>query len=295
MTNTIIIAEIGINYATGSDKSNFLSNAKELIYQAKLSGAEYVKFQKRDPQVCVPLAERSKPKSTPWSGQSTYLQYKLDIEFTKAEFDEIDDYCDEIGIKWFCSVWDKPSVDFMQRYYSKLPNGKSGVMLKIPSALISDTDLVKYAADNSDFLLISTGMSTQNEIDTAIQTGEPDVVFHTNSTYPSPTEDLNLDYITYLDHCNRGGDYPKRFDIGYSGHELGIATTFAARAKGATYIERHFTLDTQLWGSDQASSLTPSIFAELCKGIKEIDSAIGGYGPRKVLSTEKEKRKTLRR
>ena len=295
MRNSIIIAEIGINYAYGTSKSEFLNNALTLIRQAKLAGADYVKFQKRDPNTCVPSSQKSKPKTTPWSGETTYLQYKLDIEFGKEEFDKIDSFCDEIEIKWFASVWDKPSIDFMQRYYSKLPNGKSGVMLKIPSALISDTDLVKYAADNSDFLLISTGMSTQDQIDTAIQVGEPDVVFHSNSTYPSPVEDLKLDYITYLDHCNRSGDYPKRFDIGYSGHELGLATTFAASAKGCTYIERHFTINSYLWGSDQLASLTLPEFTQLVNGIREIDSALGGYGPREILKSEKAKLKTLRK
>jgi N-acetylneuraminate synthase len=125
MRNSIIIAEIGINYAYGTSKSEFLNNALTLIHQAKLAGADYVKFQKRDPNTCVPSSQKSKPKTTPWSGETTYLQYKLDIEFGKEEFDKIDSFCDEIEIKWFASVWDKPSIDFMQRYYSKLPNTSS--------------------------------------------------------------------------------------------------------------------------------------------------------------------------
>ena len=290
---TLIIAEIGINYAYGTDSTLFVDNVKKLIDAAVVAGANYVKFQKRYPESCVPSNERLKAKSVPWrKNETTYLQYKLDIELGQTEYDQIDDYCREKGIGWFASVWDKESVDFMRRYTSPLPNGKWGIMLKIPSALITDLDLVEYAKDSSDFLLISTGMSTQEEIDLAIATGEPDVVFHTNSTYPSPVDELNMDYIQYLKHIS--SEFKKKFEVGYSGHEFGLVTTSASILLGATWIERHITLDRALWGSDQMASVEPQGLVKLVKSIRDIEASRGGYGARKVLASEKAKRKTLR-
>jgi len=290
---TKIIAEIGINFAYGDDQSKFLENAKRLIDIACVSGCDYVKFQKRDPDVCVPDNEKMKPKMVPWrQEETTYLQYKKDIEFGQDEYDEIDKYCEEKGIGWFASVWDVNSVKFMTRYHTGLPNGKRGVMLKIPSALITDLDLIQDAKDSSDFLLISTGMSTQPEIDQAIQIGEPDVVFHTNSTYPSPIDDLNLDYIIYLNHIK--SDFKKEYEAGYSGHEFGLITTIASTLLGASWIERHITLDRSLWGSDQMASVEPQGLIKLVKSIRDIEKARGGYGQRSVLGSELEKRKTLR-
>jgi N-acetylneuraminate synthase len=137
-------------------------------------------------------------------------------------------------------------------------------------------------------------MSTQKEIDLAIQIGKPDVVFHTNSTYPAPNSELNLDYLVYLDHINRGNDFEKKFEVGYSGHEFGLTTTIAATLLGARWIERHITLDRSLWGSDQIASVEPQGLIKLVKSIRDIESARGGYGPREVLNSELEKRKTLR-
>ena len=293
MTN--ICAEIGINYAYGETKEAFLQNAFKLIDVASISGCDYVKFQKRDPNICVPASERNREKIVPWNKKAiTYLEYKLDIELTQENYDEIDEYCRRKQIGWFASVWDKNSVDFMRRYVTKLPGGKWGTMMKIPSALITDLSLVEYAKDSSDFLLISTGMSTQTEIDAAIQIGLPDVVFHTNSTYPSPIHELNLDYIVYLLHSSKGHDFEKAFEVGYSGHEFGLSTTIAATLLGATWIERHITLDRSLWGSDQLASVEPQGLIKLAKSIRDIALARGGYGPREVLTSELEKRKSLR-
>ena len=290
---TLIIGEIGINYAYGEDSKQFIENIKHLIDVAVIAGVDYVKFQKRNPEQCVPQAERAKSKKVPWRKEETsYFQYKQDIEMWQKEYDQIDDYCREKGIGWFASVWDKDSVDFMRRYTSPLPNGKWGIMLKIPSALINDLDLVQYAKDCSDFLLISTGMSTQEEIDLAINTGEPDVVFHTNSTYPSPIEDLNLDYIQYLTHIS--SEFKKKFEVGYSGHEFGLITTIGSTLIGAKWIERHITLDRSLWGSDQMASVEPQGLIKLVKSIRDLEAARGGYGAREVLASEKEKRKSLR-
>jgi N-acetylneuraminate synthase len=288
-----IIAEIGLNYAYGLHTAQFIDNIKKLIDVAVVSGADYVKFQKRDPEVCVPEKERNKPKYVPWrKEETTYFQYKLDIELNQEQYDIIDEYCREKGIGWFVSVWDKNSVDFMRRYVTKLPTGKYGIMTKIPSALITNLELVEYARDCSDFTLISTGMSTQKEIDDAIYIGKPDVVFHTNSTYPAPISDLNLNYIMYLSHISH--EFEKKFDIGYSGHEFGLTTTIAATLLGAQWIERHITLDRSLWGSDQLCSVEPQGFIKLIKSIRDIELARGVYGPREVLTSELEKRKSLR-
>jgi N-acetylneuraminate synthase len=290
---TQIIAEIGLNYAYGKDSLLFMNNIKRLIDVAVIAGCDYVKFQKRNPDTCVPEKEKNKPKSVPWrKEETTYLQYKKDIELWEKEYDEVDDYCREKGIAWFASVWDKESVDFMRRYHSRLPNGKHGVMVKIPSALITDLNLLTYANECCDEVVISTGMSNQAEIDLAIMTAHPGVVFHTNSTYPAPTHELKLDYLTYLKHI--ASEFDRPFEIGYSGHEFGLTTTIAASVIGATWIERHITLDRTLWGSDQMASVEPQGLIKLVKSIRDIESSRGGYEARKVLPSEMEKRKTLR-
>lgn len=295
MEKAIIIAEIGINYAYGNDVSSFMDNAKRLIDVAIESGVDYVKFQKRDPELCVPRAEWDKVKSVPWRKQpTTYLQYKKDIEFSYDQYLEIDDYVSDRQIGWFSSVWDVESVDQMARFKTNLPNGKRGTILKVPSALITDLTLLEKARDSSDLLIISTGMSTQEEIDTAIQVCRPDVVMHTNSSYPSHVEELRLDYITYLNHISNGHDFENRFDVGYSGHEFGLTTTVAAYVLGAKWIERHITLDRSLWGSDQMASVEPQGLSKLVKSLRDVSLARGGYGPREVFGSELEKRKSLR-
>ena len=295
MSKTKIIGEIGLNFAYGESQSEFMSNTKKLIDVACVAGCDYVKFQKRSPDICVPDEQKSKPKRVPWRNEeTTYLQYKHDIEFGKDEYDEIDEYCRVKRIQWFASVWDKESVDFMSKYEILLPNNTWGSMMKIPSALINDLDLVEYASEMSEFLIISTGMSTQSEIDKAIYVGKPEVVMHTNSTYPSPNNELNLDYIKYLADMSNSNDFEKPFEVGYSGHEFGLTTTVVATVIGANWIERHITLDRTLWGSDQMASVEPQGLIKLIKSIRDIENARGGYAPRKVLESEKEKRKTLR-
>ena len=295
MKKVVICAEIGINFAFGEDPSKFMDNVKRLIDVASVAGCDYVKFQKRTPSLCVPEEQKSLPKSVPWrKEETTYFEYKLDSELGTDDYKEIDRYCDEKGIKWFASAWDKTAVDFLRGFETLLPNNKWGVMMKIPSALITDLDLLEYARENCDFLIISTGMSTQKEIDIAIEVGQPDVVMHTNSTYPSPSNELNLDYIQYLKDISRGGDFSKSFDVGYSGHEFGLTTTIAATLLGANWIERHITLDRSLWGSDQIASVEPQGLIKLVKSIRDIELARGGYGPRKILDSELSKRKSLR-
>ena len=259
---TKVIAEGGINH-NGS-----VETAKKLIDCSIVAGCNYIKWQKRNPDICVPQDQKSKLKSTPW-GDMTYIEYKRRIEFGEQEYDEIFSYCDG-RIKTFASVWDKDSV-------------------KIPSALIMDIDLCKYARSNFGQLLISTGMSTEEEIEICIDSCNPDVIFHTNSTYPSPAGELNLNYIKWLEK-----KYPNK-EIGYSGHEYGLVTTFAAVAIGATWVERHLTLDRAMWGSDHLASVEPQGFIKLVKGIRDIESATGEEKPREITKGEIEKMKTLRR
>jgi N-acetylneuraminate synthase len=177
-------------------------------------------------------------------------------------------------------VWDKDSVDFMSEYID---------IAKIPSALITDVELCKYARSKFDTLLISTGMSTEEEIEICVCNCKPDVIMHTNSTYPSPVNELNLNYIHHLK-----SKWPSA-EIGYSGHEYGLVTTFAAVAIGASWVERHLTLDRTMWGSDHVASVEPQGMIKLVKGIRDIEKAIGESGPRKVANGELSKRKSLRK
>ncbi len=272
--HTNVIAEIGINH-NGS-----LDLAKRLIDAANIAGCDYVKFQKREPDICVPEAQKDKLRETPW-GTIKYIDYKKRIEFGKEEYDEIDRYCKDQGIKWFASVWDLASTDFMASYTD---------VGKIPSALITDLELLKYAREKFNFLIISTGMSTEDEIEEAVRVGKPDVIMHTNSSYPSAYEELNLNYIKHLRK-----KYPDAA-IGYSGHEYGLVTTFAAVTLGANWIERHVTLDRTMWGSDQASSVDPVGTIKLLRGIRILEQSLGPeeQTERILFPSELSKRKSLR-
>ena len=268
------IAEIGINH-NGS-----LDMCKKMIMLSKIAGADYVKIQKRNPDICVPESQKNKEKSTPW-GNMTYLEYKYKIEFNEDQIKELCNYSKSLGIDFFASVWDKDSVDIMSKYTK---------ISKIGSALINDLELCKYARNKFDFLIISTGMSTEEEIDKCVEACDPDVIMHTNSTYPCKSEDLNLRYIEWLKN-----KYPTK-QIGYSGHEYGLVTTYATIPLGAVWIERHITLDKDMWGSDQSSSVNPDGLIKLIKGIKEIEKAIQYEpGPRKQFEGEKFKKSTLRK
>jgi len=274
MTPIKIIAEIGINH-NGS-----VQLAKDLIDIATLAGCDYVKFQKRDPDICVPDSQKEKRRDTPW-GEMSYLDYKKKIEFEDAEYIEISKYCQSKNIQWFASVWDIPSCHFMSKYANTA---------KIPSALITDLELCKTAREIFQTLIISTGMSTQEEIDKCIEVCNPDVIMHTNSTYPSPLPELNLNYIHTLSSQN-----PSK-DIGYSGHEYGLVTTFATVPMGVTWIERHITLDRTMWGSDHLASLEPQGITKLVKGIRDIERALGPINSERVLyPSELSKRSSLRK
>jgi sialic acid synthase SpsE len=275
--HTEIIAEGGINH------NGDIEIAKSLVDVAVDTGCDYIKWQKRNPDVCVPDDQKNKPKSTPW-GDMTYLEYKETIEFGWEDFDELFDYC-EGRIKCFASVWDKDSVDFMAEYTS---------IAKIPSALITNRRLCRYARDKFDTLIISTGMSTEQDIEKCVYACDPDVIMHTNSTYPSPIEELNLKYINYLKEKWGYINATRPVKIGYSGHEYGLTTTFAAVAMGASWVERHLTLDRTMWGSDHIASVEPAGLIKLVKGIRDIEKAMGQEGPRVITGGELEKLKTLR-
>ena len=270
---TKIISEIGINH-NGS-----LELCKEMIMLSKVAGCDYVKIQKRNPDVCVPEAQKSKMRKTPW-GEMTYIDYKWKLEFSEEQIKELVDYSNSLGITFFASVWDLESVDLMAKYTN---------IGKIPSALITNLELCKYARENFDTLIISTGMSNEKEIEDCVNACNPDVIMHTNSTYPCPPEDLNLKYIHHLK------EKWSSKKIGYSGHEYGLVTTFAAVAMGATWVERHVTMDRSMWGSDQSSSIEPSGLLKLVKGIRDIDKACAyEKGERIEFEGELIKKKSLR-
>lgn len=269
-----IIAEIGINHNGSIDL------CKQLMLLAKVAGCDYAKIQKREPDVCVPENQKSKMRDTPW-GKMTYLEYKKRIEFSEEQLKELYEYANQIGIEFFASVWDLPSVDVMAKFT------KIG---KIGSASITDLELCKYAREKFDYLIVSTGMSTEEEIEKCIEVCNPDVIMHTNSTYPCPVEELNLNYIHHLKNKWSGKE------IGYSGHEYGLVTTFAAVAIGATWVERHITLDRSMWGSDHSSSIEPSGVIKLVKGIRDIEKATQTpIGERMLLNGELSKRDSLRK
>tara|TARA_B100000674_G_C37713236_1_gene856162 strand:- start:13 stop:852 length:840 start_codon:yes stop_codon:yes gene_type:complete len=274
-----IISEIGINHNGSIEK------CKELIMLSKVAGADYVKIQKRNPDVCVPEHQKSKRRMTPW-GEMSYLEYKYRVEFSEEQIKELVEYSNNLDINFFASVWDLDSVDVMAKYT------KIG---KIGSASITDLELCKYAREKFNFLIISTGMSTEEEIDKCVKICKPDVIMHTNSTYPCPVGDLNLRYIEHM-RDKWGKNSNLKAEIGYSGHEYGLVTTFAAVAMGCTWVERHVTLDRNMWGSDQKSSIEPSGLIKLVKGIRDIESATKYKpGPRLIFKGEQSKRNSLRK
>ena len=269
-----IIAEIGINH-NGS-----IEICKELIKLSKETGCDYVKIQKRNPDICIPDEQKNIIKETPW-GKIKYIDYKWKLEFSEEQIKELVDYSKRLNIDFFASVWDIDSVKLMAKYT------KIG---KIPSALITDLQLCKIAREYFDFLIISTGMSNEKEIEECINICKPDVIMHTNSTYPCPIDELNLNYIIHLK--NKWKDS----EIGYSGHEFGLVTTFAAVALGANWIERHITLDRNMWGSDQLSSIEPVGLFKLVKGVRDIEKACKyESGPRIEFEGEQTKKKSLRK
>jgi N-acetylneuraminate synthase len=281
MAKTSIIAEIGLNYAYGDNKYNFIPQAKRLIDIAALAGCTHVKFQKRYPDVCVPEAEKEKPKTVPWEKeQITYLQYKKDIEFSFAEMVHLFAYAKEKGVIPFASAWDQVSAGQLSAITD---------IVKIPSALLTNIKLLSFCQERFTTRMLSTGMSTQEKIDKAIEVFQPEILFHTNSTYPTPIDDVNLGYINYLKK-----KYPDK-KIGFSNHYYGIVPAMASVALGVDWIEVHITENHELWGSDQKASIESNGVFKLVKGIRDLEKALeGGDCPRVPYPGEEEKRITLR-
>ena len=240
---------------------------KKLIDVAAVSGCDAVKFQKRNPDVCVPEHQKNVMRDTPW-GKMTYLEYKYRVEFNKQQYDEIDQYCREKNIEWSASPWDLDSLQFLMDY--DLP------WIKIPSAMITNEQLMKATANTGKKIIFSTGMSTYEEIDQAVKwlNNNEIVMLHCNSTYPAPLEDLNLKCIQTLKE-------QYQCEIGYSGHEFRLGTSVAAIYLGATVIERHITLDRTMWGSDHMCSVEPQGLIKMVRGIRELEIAYGD-GEKKV-------------
>lgn len=269
------IAEIGINH-NGS-----LELALQLIDGAADAGADAVKFQKRDPDVCVPEHQKSVQRETPW-GPMTYLEYKHRMEFGEAEFDAIDAHCRKRSIAWFASAWDVGSQHFLRRY--DLPYNK------IASAMLTHGELLEAVAEEGKHTFISTGMSTLEEVDAAVEVFRrhrcPFEVVHCNSSYPAASEELNLRVIQSL--RERYG-----CDVGYSGHEFGLTPSYIAVALGATSVERHITLDREMWGTDQKASVEIPAFKKLVRQIRSVEASLGD-GVKRVTEAEIPIRKKLR-
>jgi len=269
-----VIGEIGINH------NGLLQVAMKLIDAAVEAGCDAVKFQKRTPELCVPRDQQNVMRETPW-GYMTYMQYRHHVEFGYREYKEIDAYCKTRNIQWFASCWDEPSVNFMEQF--------DPPCYKIQSAAVTDLILLQRLKDTNRPLILSTGMSTMDQISTAVRLLGTDnlILCHTTSTYPCPPEELNLNMIPALQN---------EFDcpIGYSGHEVGLVPSAAAVALGACLIERHITLDRAMWGSDQAASVEPGGLKKLVKYVRITEQAMGD-GVKCVYDSEKGVMKKLRR
>jgi N-acetylneuraminate synthase len=268
-----LVAEIGINH------NGNINLAKHLIDIAVSAGWDAVKFQKRTIDVVYTSEELAKFRESPFG--STNGDLKRGLEFGQKEYEEIDQYCKEKKITWFASGWDEASIDFLEQF--KIP------CFKIASASLTDDNLLWHIRSKGTPIILSTGMSTLEQIDHAIRIlgKENLILLHTCSTYPSAYEDLNLNVITLLKDLYN-------IPVGYSGHETGLSPSIAAVAMGACMVERHITLDRSLWGSDQAASLGPSGIIQLVRDIRLVEQAMGD-GIKRVMESEIPIMKKLRR
>ncbi len=269
-----VIAEIGINH------NGDLEVARRLIAAAAEAGCDAVKFQKRTPEVCVPEDQREVLRETPW-GLITYMEYRHRVEFGFDDYRVIDMCCRDHGLDWLASCWDEGSVDFVEQFEPPF--------YKIASASLTDEALLRHHRRFGRPIILSTGMSTLDEIDRAVEILGTDnlILLHCNSSYPARLEELNLRAMQTL---NDRYSVP----VGYSGHEVGLATTTAAATLGAAVVERHITLDRAMWGSDQAASVEPHGFTRLVRDIRSIEKALGD-GVKRVYDSEAPGRQKLRR
>ena len=272
---TYVVAEIGINH------NGDIGIAKSMIDAAVHAGVDAVKFQKRTPEVCTPPEQQKQMRETPW-GYITYLDYRYKVEFDLDAYREIDRYCKEKSIGWFVSVWDEPSVDFMEQF--------STPAYKLPSASLTDLGLIRKCRATGKPIILSSGMSTMNQIRKAVEVaGEENLgLMHSTSAYPCEPDELNLRMVETLRR-----EFPN-LPIGYSGHEVGLVPSTIAVALGACMVERHLTLDRAMWGSDQAASVEPGGFEKLVKYIRVTETALGD-GVKKVYDSEIGPMKKLRR
>lgn len=268
-----IVAEIGINHSGNIDL------AKRLISVAVGAGCDAVKFQKRTVEVVYTLEELAKPRENPFGPTNGDLKYGL--EFEQEEYDEINAFCKSVKMPWFASPWDEGSVDFLEQF--ALP------VYKIASASLTDDSLLRHIRRTGRPIILSTGMSTYDEIDHAVEVlgKEELILMHATSTYPANYDELNLRAIPIM--AERYG-----VPVGYSGHETGIPTSVCAAALGACCVERHITLDRASWGSDQAASLEPNGITRLVRDIRLWEQARGD-GIKRVYERELPIIKKLRR
>lgn len=270
-----VIGEIGLNHNGDVDI------AKQLIDVAADAGAQAVKFQKRTPEISTPEHMKNVMRSTPW-GEMTYLEYRYRVEFDHDQYVEIGDYATMRGLDWFASPWDAPSVAFLEDL--------NVAAYKVASASVTDIEMLDAMAATGKPVILSTGMSTLEEIDAAVARFAPEnlVLLHATSTYPLPPEEANLRMIETLRSRYEG------IPVGYSGHEPGLQISIAAVALGAVAVERHITLDRTMWGSDHAASLEPHGLQNLVRDIRIIEQAMGD-GVKRVFPGEEAPKAKLRR
>lgn len=270
-----VIAEIGLNH------NGDVELAKRLIDVAADSGAQAVKFQKRTPEISTPEHMRDVRRETPW-GEMSYLEYRYRVEFDRDQYIEIGDHATMLGLDWFASPWDVPAVSFLEDL--------NVVAHKVASASVTDHELLRALAATGKPIILSTGMSTLEHIDAAVDVlgTERLVILHATSTYPMPPEEANLRTIRTLQQRYPG------VPVGYSGHERGLQISLAAVALGAVAVERHITLDRTMWGSDHAASLEPTGLEHLVRDIRIIGEALGD-GVKRVFPGELAPQAKLRR
>ncbi|MBD5787080.1 N-acetylneuraminate synthase family protein [Cellulosimicrobium terreum] len=269
-----VIGEIGLNH------NGDVEIAKQLVDVAAAAGAQAVKFQKRTPEISTPADMRDVRRETPW-GEMSYLEYRYRVEFEREEYEKVAAHAADRGLQWFASPWDVPSVEFLE--------GLDVPTHKVASASVTDHELLRALADTGKPIILSTGMSTLEEIDAAVEVLGTDglVMLHATSTYPLPPEEANLRVIETL-RARYG------VPVGYSGHERGLQISLAAVALGAVAVERHITLDRTMWGSDQASSLEPTGLEHLVRDIRILEQAMGD-GTKRVFEGELKPKARLRR
>ncbi|HEY8317782.1 MAG TPA: N-acetylneuraminate synthase family protein [Amnibacterium sp.] len=269
-----VIGEIGLNH------NGDVEIAKKLIDVAAVAGVQAVKFQKRTPAISTPEHMKEVPRETPW-GTMTYLEYRYRVEFEQEQYAEIAAYADSRGLDWFASPWDEPAVDFLELMHV--------IAHKVASASVTDKGLLRRLAATGKPVILSTGMSTLEQIDAAVEILGTDrlLMLHATSTYPLPPQEANLLMIDTL---------KERYDVpvGYSGHEPGLQISIAAVAMGAVAVERHITLDRAMWGSDHAASLEPHGLMSLVRDIRIIGTARGD-GVKRVFPGELAPLSKLRR